>query len=72
MNDSSDERFPKELFDEERYGTLADWEKQFGRGAWTLKTLPREAEYKLWLAESLTALPPNQTMFEIWNLDINR
>lgn len=61
------ERFPKELFDEKRYGTLEEWEKKFGRGAWTLKTLPREAEYRAWLAASLTNVPPNQTVFEIWN-----
>ena len=61
------ERFPKELFDEARYGTLAEYEAKFGRGSWTLKTLPREAEYKQWLAEELAMLPANQTVFEIWN-----
>ena len=61
------ERFPKELFDEERYGPLAEYEAKFGRGGWTLKTLPREAEYKAWLAEDLAKLPANQTVFEIWN-----
>ena len=61
------ERFPKELFDEARYGTLAEYESKFGRGSWTLKSLPREAEYKAWLAEELARLPANQTVFEIWN-----
>lgn len=61
------ERFPKELFDEDRYGPLAEYEAKFGRGSWTLKSLPREAEYKAWLAEDLAKLPANQTVFEIWN-----
>ncbi|MGI5868904.1 MAG: sugar-binding protein [Kiritimatiellia bacterium] len=61
------ERFPAALFDEARYGALADYEKKFGRGSWTLKTLPREAEYKAWLAEEIAKLPANQTVFEIWN-----
>ncbi len=61
------ERFPKELFDTEKYGPLADWEAKYGRGAWTLKTLPREKEYKEWLAKELAKLPPEQNVFEIWN-----
>lgn len=61
------ERFPKTLFDEERYGPLPEWEKKFGRGAWTLKTVPREKDYKEWLAAELKRLPANQTVFEIWN-----
>jgi hypothetical protein len=61
------ERFPQELFDEARYGPLAEYEAKFGRGSWTLKTLPREVPYKTWLARELAALPANQTVFEIWN-----
>ena len=61
------ERFPKELFDEARYGTLSEYESKFGRGSWALKTLPRQTDYKAWLAESLKAMPANQTVFEIWN-----
>lgn len=61
------ERFPAELFDEDRYGPLAAYERDFGRGSWTLKTLPREAPYKAWLARELAALPANQNVFEIWN-----
>ncbi|NLB68904.1 MAG: hypothetical protein GX804_04360, partial [Lentisphaerae bacterium] len=61
------ERFPKELFDTERYGPISEWEKKFGRGAWTLKTVPREKEYKEWLAKELKRLPLNQSVYEIWN-----
>ena len=61
------ERFPKELFDTERYGSLQDWEKKFGRGSWTLKSVPKEKEYREWLAESLKKLPSSQNVFEIWN-----
>ncbi len=61
------ERFPKDLYDEVKYGPLPEWEQKFGRGAWTLKTVPKKQEYKKYLAESLKALPANQTVFEIWN-----
>lgn len=61
------ERFPKELYDEARYGPLAEWEAKFGRGAWTLKTLPKEAEYKQWLAAEVAKIPADQKVFEIWN-----
>ena len=61
------ERFPKTLFDTERYGSLQDWEKKFGRGSWSLKSVPKEKEYRAWLADSLRKLPASQTVFEIWN-----
>lgn len=61
------ERFPKELFDSARYGDLGEWEKKFGRGAWTLKTLPRKDDYLAWLRADLMKLPPEQHVFEIWN-----
>ena len=61
------ERFPKELFDSERYGDLAAWEEKYGRGAWTLKTLPRKQPYQEWLRTELAKLPPEQQVFEIWN-----
>lgn len=61
------ERFPKELFDEARYGAMTDYEAKFGRGSWMLKTVPKEDEYKAWLAKELAKLPANQTVFEIWN-----
>lgn len=40
------ERFPKELYDEQRYGPLDVWETKYGKGAWTLKTVPKEGPYK--------------------------
>jgi len=61
------ERFPRELYDEAKYGPMAEWEAKFGRGAWTLKTIPKEAEYKAYLAEFLRAFPKSQNVFEIWN-----
>ena len=61
------ERFPKELFDTEKYGSLEEWEKKFGRGAWTLKTLPRKEPYQKWLSEELAKIPKEQKIFEIWN-----
>lgn len=61
------ERFPKEIYDEARYGPLPEWEKKYGRGAWTLKTLPKKAAYQKWLKEGLDKIPQNQKVFEIWN-----
>lgn len=61
------ERFPKELFDEQRYGDLAAWEAKYGKGAWSLKTLPRREPYQAWLKAELAKLPPEQQVFEIWN-----
>lgn len=61
------ERFPKELYDGQRYGPLAEWEKKNGKGAWTLKTLPRKDAYQKWLREELKKIPPEQNVFEIWN-----
>ncbi|MBN8527471.1 MAG: hypothetical protein J0M02_19225, partial [Planctomycetes bacterium] len=61
------ERFPKELFDSDRYGDLAAWEAKYGKGAWTLKTLPRKEPYQAWLKAELAKLPPTQQVFEIWN-----
>ena len=61
------ERFPKELYDEEKYGPLAEWEKKFGRGGWTLKTLPKEKEYREYLREQIVSIPEGRNVFEIWN-----
>ncbi len=61
------ERFPVELYDVEKYGPVEEWEKKFGKGTWTLKTLPRKAEYQKFLAEKLAAIPRDQNVFEIWN-----
>lgn len=61
------ERFPKELYDDARYGPMPEWEAKYGRGAWTLKTLPREAEYKKWLRSEIEQVPPEQKVFEVWN-----
>ncbi len=61
------ERFPKELYDEAKYGPLADWEKKFGRGGWSLKTIPKEAEYRQYLRDWLARIPKDQKVFEIWN-----
>ena len=61
------ERFPQDLFDEARYGPLADWEAKYGKGAWTLKTLPKKEGYQKYLREQLATIPPEQQVFEIWN-----
>jgi len=61
------ERFPKELYDEEKYGPMAEWEKKFGRGGWSLKTLPKEAEYRAYLREQIASIPEGRNVFEIWN-----
>ncbi len=61
------ERFPKELYDEQKYGPMEEWEKKYGKGAWTLKTLPKKEEYQKMLAEKLATIPKEQNVFEIWN-----
>jgi hypothetical protein len=61
------ERFPKELYDDARYGPMAEWEAKYGKGVWSLKTLPKEAEYKKWLREEVEQIPPEQKVFEVWN-----
>ncbi|HEY9247761.1 MAG TPA: sugar-binding protein [Rariglobus sp.] len=61
------ERFPASLYDAERYGPMAEWEKKFGRGAWTLKTLPQKEPYQHYLREWLETVPADQNVFEIWN-----
>ena len=61
------ERFPKELYDEAKYGPLDEWEKKFGRGGWSLKTLPKEKEYRVWLRGQIASIPEGRNVFEIWN-----
>ncbi|MBN2713388.1 MAG: hypothetical protein JXR97_13290, partial [Planctomycetes bacterium] len=61
------ERFPKELYDEETYGPMKEWEVKYGKGAWVLKTLPKKKEYQAWLKSELDKIPANQNVFEIWN-----
>jgi len=61
------ERFPKELYDEQKYGPMEEWEKKYGKGAWTLKTLPKKEAYQKWLAEGIAQIPKDQKVFEIWN-----
>lgn len=61
------ERFPKEMYDESRYGPMAEYEAKYGRGSWTLKTLPMKAPYQAWLKEELAKLPAEQNVFEVWN-----
>ena len=61
------ERFPKELYDEARYGPIADYEAKFGKGSWPLKTVPKKAEYTKWLRAELDQIPTEQNIFEVWN-----
>ncbi|WP_043583297.1 sugar-binding protein [Geminisphaera colitermitum] len=61
------ERFPKELYDADRYGPLAEWETKFGRGAWLIKTLPKKIPYQNYLRDWLDTIPAHQNVFEIWN-----
>lgn len=61
------ERFPKEMYDTNRYGPIDVWESKYGSGSWALKTLPRKEPYQNWLRQQLAALPPDQQVFEIWN-----
>jgi hypothetical protein len=61
------ERFPKEMYDADRYGSMEEWEAKYGRGSWALKSLPRKEPYQKWLKEQLAALPREQQVFEIWN-----
>jgi hypothetical protein len=61
------ERFPRELYDEVKYGPIEDWEKKYGKGAWTLKTLPKKEPYQEYLRGQLAAIPADQKVFEIWN-----
>jgi hypothetical protein len=62
------ERFPKELYDAEKYGRLDEWEKKYGRGSWTLKSLPKKEPYQAYLRQQLAEnVPPDQQVFEIWN-----
>lgn len=61
------ERFPAELYDSERYGPMAEWEAKNGKGAWTLKTLPKKEPYQAWLREQVAKIPREQKVFEVWN-----
>ncbi len=61
------ERFPSELYDEQRYGPMAEYERKYGRGSWTLKTLPKKEPYQAWLKQVLKTIPPEQNVFEVWN-----
>ncbi len=60
------ERFPKELFDEAKYGPLDEWVKKNGQ-TWMLRTLPKKVPYQKYLQEELKQLPAGQNVFEIWN-----
>ncbi|MEZ0298652.1 MAG: sugar-binding protein [Candidatus Methylacidiphilales bacterium] len=61
------ERFPREMYDVERYGPLEEWEVKYGKGAWVLKTVPKKEPYQAWLREQIAAIPADQQVFEIWN-----
>lgn len=61
------ERFPKEMYDEQRYGPMAEWEAKYGKGAWSLKTVPKKEPYQAWLKEQIAKIPAEQKVFEIWN-----
>ena len=61
------ERFPSALYDEQRYGPLDQYEAKFGKGSWSLRTLPRKEPYQAWLKETLATIPRDQNVFEIWN-----
>lgn len=61
------ERFPRAMYDEQRYGPLEAWEAKFGKGAWVLKTLPKKEPYQQWLRAQLKEIPASQNVFEIWN-----
>ena len=61
------ERFPRQLYDEVRYGPIEEWEKKFGRGGWSLKTVPDEAGYERYLREQISGIPAGRNVFEIWN-----
>ncbi|HEV7301585.1 MAG TPA: sugar-binding protein [Tepidisphaeraceae bacterium] len=61
------ERFPAEMYDEQRYGPKAAWEAEQGKGHWVLKTLPQKAPYQKWLREHVSKIPAEQNVFEIWN-----
>ncbi len=60
------ERFPREIFDEDRYGPLDAWIKA-RKPAWTLYTVPKKEPYQKWLREELLKIPAEQNVFEIWN-----
>lgn len=61
------ERFPREMYDAERYGPMKDFEAKFGRSAWVLMTLPQKEPYQAWLKELVSKLPADQNVFEVWN-----
>jgi Domain of unknown function (DUF1083). len=60
------ERFPRSVFDEDRYGPLDAWIKA-RKPAWQLYTVPKKEPYQKWLREELLKIPPEQNVFEIWN-----
>jgi len=61
------ERFPKELYDAQRYGPIEQWEAKYGKGSWTLKTLPMKQPYQDWLRQQIDQIPPQQNVYEVWN-----
>ncbi|WFB36354.1 sugar-binding protein [Kiritimatiellota bacterium B12222] len=60
------ERFPRELYDAERYGPIEEYESKYG-GAWVINTLPRKEPYQAYLREMLKTIPEDQNVFEVWN-----
>ncbi|MBN2713445.1 MAG: hypothetical protein JXR97_13580, partial [Planctomycetes bacterium] len=65
------EQFPKEMFDEKRYGPMEEWIKKNGRD-WGRRTLPQKEPYQKWLKEVLEKLPADQNVFEITNEPWNK
>ncbi|MDF3130113.1 sugar-binding protein [Kiritimatiellaeota bacterium B1221] len=60
------ERYPRELYDAERYGPIEEYESKF-RGAWVINNLPQKEPYQEYLREMLKTIPEDQNVFEIWN-----
>ena len=65
------ERFPKTMFDTDRYGPLEEWIERYG-SAWTLKTVPKKEPYQEWVAQVIGQFPEDQNVFEVWNEPWNK
>lgn len=66
------EKYPKALYDEERYGPIRKLPRRRRRKGWAKSTVPQKQGYQAWLRERIKRVPQSQNVFEIWNEPWNK
>src|SRR5690606_23687634 len=61
------EGFPESCYDSARYGPLDEWKKKHPRKSFSRSTVPAKEPYQAWMRQQLSAIPPEQNIYEIGN-----